>query len=36
MIYNLQLVHESTMHYYAESSIETRTIYESAFNSYII
>lgn len=36
MIYNLQLVYEKLLHYYDESSIETRTIYESLFNSYII
>lgn len=36
MYYNLQLVYENCLHYYRESAIETRTIYESAFNSYVI
>lgn len=36
MIYNLQLVYENLLHYYAEQSIETHTIYESLFNSYIV
>lgn len=36
MIYNLQLVYENCIHYYTEQSIETRTIYENLFSSYII
>lgn len=36
MIYNLQLIYEQRKYCYTEAFIETETIYESPFNSYIM
>lgn len=36
MIYNLQLIYENRKYYYTEAFIETDTLYESPFNSYIM
>ena len=36
MIYNLQLIYENRKYYHTESFIETNTLYESPFNSYIM
>lgn len=36
MYYNLQLIYEQRKYYHTESFVETHTIYESPFNSYIM
>lgn len=36
MHYNLQLIYENMKYYYTEAFIETDTLYESPFNSYIM
>lgn len=36
MHYNLQLIYEERKYHYTESFVETHTIYESPFNSYIM